>query len=48
MNGARVSTTVVPQASVQELVAGMLLVPARPLDAAELVEARVAHAGVHR
>ena len=26
----------------------MLLVPARPLDAAELLEPRVAHAGVHR
>ena len=32
----------------QELVAGMLLVPARPLDAPKLVEPRVGHAGMHR
>ena len=34
--------------AVQELVARVLLVRARPLDAAELLEPRVAHARVHR
>ena len=39
---------VVPQPGVQELLAWMLLVPARPVDPAELLEPRVAHPGVHR
>ena len=37
-----------PQAAVQERRARVVLVGARPLDAAELLQARVAHAGVHR
>ena len=46
MNGAAVLDLRLPQPAVQELLAGVLLVGARPLDPAELLEPRVAHAAV--